>query len=131
MGICSRNTLLLSILLTLLAFVPACQDTGPLVEVDVPTDYRLVFTDGSWLKNQAIFYGVITFSGEDQLLLHLRGTNGQMTATVAKEWSNEINRKRPGIAQASSNTLLIHRVKKIETYSRLLGIKLTEIGPSK
>ncbi len=121
----ARVHLLLACLLLPLA---ACQSIV-LVDDAEGGDYRVVFTDGSWLEGPVELEVIVTFVGGDELWLPLAATSGEMASRVARTWVREINRRRPGSAEVSANTFVLRDVLRIERVGRIRGLAIRPVPP--
>ncbi|RMH05345.1 MAG: hypothetical protein D6702_00500 [Planctomycetota bacterium] len=111
--------------------VPACQaGSGVWAATDTPHDYRLSFRSGSHLEGAVGFHAVLTLEDGQEVWLNLEAHNGELAAYAAERWASALNARRAGLARASSNTLVLHRILAIELRGPLRGLKLKDLGES-
>jgi len=125
------NRLLLLLGILAAGLPGGCQSAQDVVaEESEPHDFRLVFRHGSYVKKAASFHAVITVEGGREIWLNLDAPNGELAASAANRWAEALNARQPGLAEASSNTVVLRRVLRIETRGALRGLKLRDLGES-
>ncbi|MBC8328084.1 MAG: hypothetical protein H8E31_04980 [Planctomycetes bacterium] len=123
---------LLLLLVALAAILPsACQSAqGIYADHDSPHDYRLVFRSGTYVKQHAAFSGILTLDSGREVWVSLDAQNGELASSAANRWAEALNARRSGLAEASSNTLVLRRILRIELRGALRGVKLKDLGES-
>ena len=105
----------------------ACSAGGPLVDNEAGRPYRFIFEDGSWLSRPAVFHAYLTLEDGKEIRVYLTAPDGELASSAAARWAAELNHKHPRMARASSNTLILYQVRRIELLSRLRGLEYREI----